>query len=85
MHSEPGHIVAIEPDAARVGSEFAGDLSNQCGLARAIGSDERVHFAGLYRQVERVGGEQSAESLYQPADLEYRRAHDASRPPGSIP
>ena len=56
-------ITAVEPDAARVGPEPAGDQVEECGLARAIGADDPQRVATAHLQVDGVSHDQRTERL----------------------
>ena len=72
-----GDIAAIEADSAAVRGDLAGQQADQRGLAGAVRADDGVEFAA--RDVERDGvrGDDAAEALGQPFDLQQRLGHGA--------
>ena len=69
-----GDVFAAQADAARVGLERSGQLADQRRLAGAVRADDGMDFARVDVEVERIGGDQSAEALGQAAHLEQRHA-----------
>jgi hypothetical protein len=76
---QPRHVAAGEVDGARIGREIAGDLADQGGLARAIGTDQGVDLARAHVDGDVVGGDQAAEALDQAVGREQRLSHCACR------
>src|SRR5580704_11607602 len=72
-----GDVATVEFYAATMRSDLAGQQADQRGLAGAIRPDDGVKFAA--RNVERdgVGGDDAAEALGQPFDLQQRLGHGA--------
>ena len=62
-HRQPGHVVAVEEDAAGIGGEGAGDLVDEGGLAGAVGADDGVGLAGQDGEVDAGGHPEGAERL----------------------
>ena len=78
-----GDVAAVEPDTAAVGRDFAGQLTDQRGLAGAVRTDDRVQFAGTELERNRIRRHHAAETLGQSFDLQHRLSHGA--PPESNP
>ena len=76
MRRQRGDVVALEQDAAGVGSQHAGQKVDHRGLAGAVRADQGVAGAALdlQRQVARRG--QSAERLDQPLRFQRERHGD---------
>ncbi len=74
---QAGHVLAGQPDGARVRALLSGDLLDQRGLAGAVRPDQRVDLA--LRQVQRdlARGDHGAVGLADPPDLEHRLSHAA--------
>src|ERR1700675_3577657 len=70
-----GDVAAVEPDGTALRDDFAGQQTDQRGLAGAVRADDGVEFAA--RNVERdgVGGDNAAEALGQLFDLQQRFGH----------
>src|SRR5262249_44298282 len=71
-------IAAVEQNAPGIGRELAGQLSDQRGLAGAVGPDQRVGLAAADAERDIVGRNQRAERLAQVLDLEQELAHGAA-------
>ena len=82
-HAQPGqraagvaaHVVAQHLDAALVGREQAGEQLQQGGLARAVGAEQREHFAGLQAHTHALERGFAGVGLVQAMGLEQRRVH----------
>src|SRR6266487_7116448 len=72
-------IATREADASRVGHDLASELANQCGLAGAIRSDDRVQLALRNGERNRVGRDHAAEALAETLDFQERVSHGAPR------
>ena len=58
---------AVERDRAAVRLEIAGDHVDEGGLAGAVGADQADLLAGGDIQRQRIGGDDRAEALFEPA------------------
>src|SRR3989442_457981 len=72
---EPVDRLTVEEHAPLVAPLEAGDAVEERRLARAVGADEAVDAAGLETQRDAVDGQDAAEALAQPPDLQRRRRH----------
>src|SRR5262249_56783675 len=85
-HPEPGaaggrqlgDVAPVEDDPPSIRLELAGQLSDQRGLAGAVGTDERMGLALADAERHVVGGEERTERLAQMLDLEQEFAHLAA-------
>ena len=55
-HRVARHVVAHDLDAAGIGGEQAGQQLEQCGLAGAVGAEQRDEFAGLRHEADAIDG-----------------------------
>ena len=78
MHRHAGYLFSVKKNPARVRYDGTGYLVYQCGLAGAVGTDQRVDFARMHRQVQMIGSGQSAEAFDQFTQFEHRLRHFAS-------
>src|SRR3989442_15696999 len=69
---EGGDVLAREADAAGVGTQVAGELADQRGLAGAVGADDSERLAFLHLEIDVVRGAQRAEVLAKAFDLKHR-------------
>ena len=72
---QAGDLPSVEPHRAGARRMDAGDHVEDRGLARAVGTDQRVDRAGRHGEADVVHGAQAAEGLAQAVDLEARAAH----------
>src|SRR5437764_797096 len=72
-HRPFGDVFAAVEDLAGCGTQHAGELVDEGRLAGAIGADEGVARALRQREVDVVGGDDSAERLAELARLENDR------------
>jgi hypothetical protein len=70
LRPRAGDVGAVEDDPALVRVERAADAAEERGLARAIGPDEPHDLARLDRQRDVAVGDQAAEALGAPLDLQ---------------
>src|SRR3954462_3101059 len=70
-----GDVPSIEGDPSRIGPEFAGQLSDQRGLAGTVRTDERMSFALADAQRHVIGSNERPERLAQVMDLQHELAH----------
>src|SRR5262249_24297098 len=75
-------VAAREADAAVVGGELAGKLADQRGLAGSVRPDDGMQLALWNRKRDRVGGDDTAETLGQGLDLQQGVSHGALRRAG---
>ncbi len=75
VHRQRGNVVAGKADAAGIGRHLTAELGDQRGLAGAVRPDHRVQFARGDLEREIVAGDDAAEALGEPLDLQQRRAH----------
>src|SRR6478735_3666294 len=68
----PGYIGAIEHDRAAIRLQISRHHVDEGGLARAIGADQADLLTGRYLDRQRVGGDDGAKSLFQPARGKHR-------------
>ena len=71
----PEIVLAVEADGAGGRRVDAGDHVEDRGLARAVGSDQRVDRAGRHAEADIVHRAQAAEALAEAGELEPRAAH----------
>ena len=69
---QAGDVAPVKQGAATVGPNFAGELPNQGGFARAVGADDRMQLARRQGQRNMVGGEQAAIAFDQLLELQQR-------------
>jgi len=70
-------IAGVKANAALVGRNLAGQLSDQRGLAGTVRADKRVQLAARKRERNAVGGQHTAEALGQTFDFKNRFSHGA--------
>ena len=70
IDGQVGDIAAVEMHAAGVRRNFAAQLPDQRGLAGTVRTNDRVQFAARDIQHDAVGGQQAAEALGQPINVE---------------
>src|SRR5690606_11544556 len=58
-----GDVLAVQKDAARIGPHLASDQVDKCGLARTVGTDQRIARARGQREIEVARHLQRAEAL----------------------
>src|SRR5205085_8014346 len=75
----PGDVGAVEDDAAALGREHAGDLTDQRRLAGAVRPDQRVHLAARHFQGHIVGGDDAAEAFADAPKLKHGGAARRTR------
>ena len=74
-----GDVLAVEPHAAAVGFQEAGDDAQQGGLAAARRSQQRDEFAGRHLEVDAAQHGDGTECLFGTGDVEKRiGSHDAT-------
>src|SRR5262249_42304820 len=73
-----GDVAPVEDDPPRIRLELAGQLSDQRGLAGAVGTDEGMGFALADAERHVVGGEERTKRLAQVLDLQQEFAHLAA-------
>ena len=65
MRRHAGHVVAVDQQAARIGSLEAGQQPQQRGLATARSAQQREQLAARDVQIDLVDGSDGAEALGQ--------------------
>jgi hypothetical protein len=79
VRAQARHILVEEPDLAALGGQASRDLTDERGLARAVGPDQRMHLAGLHLEAHAVGGNDAAEALRHALKLEHEIFSRAGR------
>ena len=62
-------VLPGEEDIAAAGMVLAEDQAEQRALAGTVRADQAMDFAGLEREVDRVGDVQAAEMLVEPCEV----------------
>src|SRR5205085_121833 len=76
-------VAALEHDAAGIGSQLAGEMMQQRGLAGAVRADDGVQFAMRHLQRQTISGDEAAKALGETGDRKHqalRRSHATSWP-----
>ncbi|GGY86805.1 hypothetical protein GCM10010343_09790 [Streptomyces avidinii] len=70
VHGQPRHVPPVQQDGARAGGQGSTDEAEQRGLARTVGTDDRVSRTGPYGEGHLVDGGEGPEVLRHPAQLQ---------------
>ena len=80
VRRQVGNVASIEEYSPLLGADFAGKLADQGRLAGAVWADDSVQLADRHFERDAIGGEDTAESLGQVANLQHRISHGAGSP-----